>query len=151
MSQAPGRTSRSRARAPATSSMAFDPRGRCSWRYGSLYRMSGTGTTSTDGNDDCAEACRPSIQVTAGRANSGTSFQGTPADVSSGPPSEATLVSLFFDIKKNLHRIDRGGLTIAWPVSLPNGRIPLREPPCPGRQVGEGVSPTLDARGSSSI
>jgi hypothetical protein len=31
------------------------------------------------------------------------------------------------------------------PVSLPNGRIPLREPPCPGRQVGEGVSPTLDA------
>jgi hypothetical protein len=28
---------------------------------------------------------------------------------------------------------------------LPNGRIPLREPPCPGRQVGEGVSPTLDA------
>jgi hypothetical protein len=32
------------------------------------------------------------------------------------------------------------------PVSLPNGRIPLREPPCPGRQVGEGVSPTLDAQ-----
>jgi hypothetical protein len=31
------------------------------------------------------------------------------------------------------------------PVSLPNGHIPLREPPCPGRQVGEGVSPTLDA------
>jgi hypothetical protein len=28
---------------------------------------------------------------------------------------------------------------------LPNGRIPLREPPCPGRQVGEGVGPTLDA------
>jgi hypothetical protein len=26
------------------------------------------------------------------------------------------------------------------------GRIPLRDPPCPGRQVGEGVSPTLDAR-----
>src|SRR5262247_4111812 len=36
--------------------------------------------------------------------------------------------------------------TIAGPVSLPNGRIPLREPPCPGRQVGEGVSPTLDAQ-----
>jgi hypothetical protein len=32
------------------------------------------------------------------------------------------------------------------PVSLPNGRIPLREPPCPGRQVGAGVSPTLDAQ-----
>jgi hypothetical protein len=32
------------------------------------------------------------------------------------------------------------------PASLPNGRIPLREPPCPGRQVGEGVSPALDAR-----
>ena len=32
------------------------------------------------------------------------------------------------------------------PVSLPIGRIPLREPPCPGRQVGEGVSPALDAR-----
>jgi hypothetical protein len=31
------------------------------------------------------------------------------------------------------------------PVSLPFGRIPFREPPCPGRQVGEGVSPTLDA------
>jgi hypothetical protein len=31
------------------------------------------------------------------------------------------------------------------PVSLPNGRIPLREPPCSGKQVGEGVSPTLDA------
>ncbi len=31
------------------------------------------------------------------------------------------------------------------PVSLPNGRIPFRESPCPGRQVGEGVSPTLDA------
>src|SRR6478752_2265121 len=41
--------------------------------------------------------------------------------------------------------VSRGGLTIARPVSLPNGRIPLREPPCPGRQVGEGVSPTLDA------
>ena len=30
-------------------------------------------------------------------------------------------------------------------VSLPTGRIPFREPPCPGRQVGEGVNPTLDA------
>src|SRR5215831_12274536 len=48
--------------------------------------------------------------------------------------------------KNSLHRFDRGGLTIARPVSLPNGRIPLREPPCPGRQVGEGVSPTLDAQ-----
>src|SRR6516164_4849709 len=48
--------------------------------------------------------------------------------------------------KNSLHRFDRGGLTIAGPVSLPNGRIPLREPPCPGRQVGEGVSPTLDAQ-----
>src|SRR6516164_3666941 len=48
--------------------------------------------------------------------------------------------------KNSLHRFDRGGLTTAGPVSLPNGRIPLREPPCPGRQVGEGVSPTLDAQ-----
>ena len=24
------------------------------------------------------------------------------------------------------------------PVWLPSGHIPLREPPCPGRQVGEG-------------
>jgi hypothetical protein len=33
------------------------------------------------------------------------------------------------------------------PVSLPNWPHPLlRDPPCPGRQVGEGVSPTLDAR-----
>src|SRR6516225_5642829 len=48
--------------------------------------------------------------------------------------------------KNSLHRFDRGGRTIAGPVSLPNGRIPLREPPCPGRQVGEGVSPTLDAQ-----
>src|SRR3954449_2096428 len=29
----------------------------------------------------------------------------------------------------------RGGLTLARPVSLPTGRIPFREPPCPGRQV----------------
>ena len=106
--------------------------------------MSGTGTTSTDGNCACAEPCRPSIQATSGRANPGTSLHGTPADVSSGPPSEATLAPFFLDIK-TLHRFDRGGLTIARPVSLPNGRIPLREPPCPGRQVGEGVSPTLDA------
>jgi hypothetical protein len=76
----------------------------------------------------------------AGRDN------GTPADVSSGPPSEATLVSLFFDIKIPSIGLTRGGLTIARPVSLPNGRIPLREPPCPGWQVGEGVSPSLDAR-----
>src|SRR6266511_6023251 len=99
MSQAPGRTSRSRARAPAASSMAFDPRGRSSWRYGSLYRMSGTGTTFTGGNADCADPCRQSIQATSARANSGTSLHGTPADVNSGPPSEATLVSLFFDMK----------------------------------------------------
>jgi hypothetical protein len=33
------------------------------------------------------------------------------------------------------------------PVSLPKWPHPLlRDPPCPGRQVGEGVSPTLDAR-----
>lgn len=25
------------------------------------------------------------------------------------------------------------------------GHIPLREPPCPSRQVGEGASPSLDA------
>ena len=31
------------------------------------------------------------------------------------------------------------------PFCCRNGHIPLREPPCPGRQVGEGVSPTLDA------
>jgi hypothetical protein len=150
MSQAPGRTSRSRACAPAASSMAFDPRGRFSWRYGSLCRMSGTGTASTDGSDDCADPCRPSIQATSARANSGTSLHGTPADVNSGPPSETTAVSLFFDIK-TLHRFDRGGLTIARPVSLPNSRIPLREPPCPGRQVGEGVSPTLDAERSLTV
>jgi hypothetical protein len=70
MSQAPGRTSRSRSRAPATSSMAFDPVGRSLWRYGRLYKMSGTGTTSTGGNDDCADPCRPSIQATSRRANS---------------------------------------------------------------------------------
>jgi hypothetical protein len=64
MSQAPGRASRRRARAPATSSMAFDPVGRSSWRRGNLYRMSGTGTTSTAGNADCAVPCRPSIQAT---------------------------------------------------------------------------------------
>src|SRR5262245_11467560 len=108
MSQAPGRTSRSRARAPPASSMAFDPRGRPSWRYGSLYRMSGTGSTSMDGNDDWADPPRPSIQVTSRRANSGTSFHGTPADVSSGPPSEASSVSLFFDIKA-LHRFTEEG------------------------------------------
>src|SRR5262249_23800411 len=99
MSQAPGRTSRSRARAPAASSMAFDPRGRSSWRDGSVYKMSGTGTASTEGNDDCADPCRPSIQATSGRANSGTSLHGTPADVSSGPPSEASLFYLYFDMK----------------------------------------------------
>jgi AraC-like DNA-binding protein len=54
--------------------------------------MSGTGTTSTDGNGTCAQPGRPSIQATSGRANAGTSLHGTPADVSSGPPSEATLV-----------------------------------------------------------
>src|SRR5262245_51283569 len=102
--------------------------------------MSGTGTASTGGNGDWADPCRPSIQATAGRTDSGTSFHGTPADVSSGPPSEASLPLPFFGIK-NPPWVDPGGLTIARPVSLPNGRIPLREPPCPGRQVGEGVSP----------
>jgi hypothetical protein len=100
MSQAPGRTSRKRARTPAASSMAFDPRGRSSWRYGRLYRMSGTGITSIGGNDDWADPCRPSIQATSARANSGTSLHGTPADVNSGPPSEATLVSLYLRHKK---------------------------------------------------
>jgi hypothetical protein len=31
------------------------------------------------------------------------------------------------------------------PFRCRSGRIPLRDPPCPVRQVGEGVSPTLDA------
>jgi hypothetical protein len=62
--------------------------------------MSGTGTASTDGNDDCADPCRPSIQATSGSADSGTSLHGTPADVNSGPPSGTTVVSLFFDIKR---------------------------------------------------
>ena len=31
-------------------------------------------------------------------------------------------------------------------VWLPSGHIPLREPPCPDRQVGEGVCPALDAQ-----
>ena len=30
-------------------------------------------------------------------------------------------------------------------VWLPSGHIPLREPPCPERQVGEGECPALDA------
>src|SRR5580693_3850173 len=46
---------------------------------------------------------------------------------------------------RNPPSVSRGGLRLARPVSLPTGRIPFREPPCPGRQVGEGVSPTLDA------
>lgn len=29
---------------------------------------------------------------------------------------------------------------LARPASLPTGRIPFREPPCPGRQVGEGTA-----------
>jgi hypothetical protein len=45
--------------------------------------------------------------------------------------------------KSLLHSMRRA--TIARPVSLPNGRIPLRDPPCPRRQIGEGVSPPLDA------
>jgi hypothetical protein len=55
--------------------------------------------TSTDGNGACAQPGRPSIQATSGRANAGTSLHGTPADVSSGPPSEATLVLFFLDIR----------------------------------------------------
>src|SRR5215204_886109 len=66
--------------------------------------------------------CRPSIRATWRRANSGTSVHGTPADVSSGPP--------FFVNIKILHRFGRGGLTIGRPVSLPKGRISLREGPC---------------------
>jgi hypothetical protein len=34
---------------------------------------------------------------------------------------------------------------LSYPFPLPTGRIPLREPPCQGRQVGEGVCPPLDA------
>jgi hypothetical protein len=34
------------------------------------------------------------------------------------------------------------------PFRCRSGRIPLRDPPCPVRQVGEGVSPTLDAGAS---
>src|SRR5262249_38930736 len=47
-----------------------------------------------------------------------------------------------------------GGLALVRPFRCRSGRIPLRDPPCPVRQVGEGVSPTLDAganmAGSSS-
>ena len=48
-----------------------------------------------------ADSGRPSIQATSGRANAGTSLHGTPADVSSGPPSEATLVLFILDIQKS--------------------------------------------------
>src|SRR5262245_40907347 len=93
--------------------------------------MSGTGTTSTGGNDDCAEPCRPSIQATATRANSGTSPHGTPAEVIAGPPSAATSVSLFFDIKDPPSGFDRGGLTnratrfvAKWPHPLAGTTLP---------------------------
>ena len=47
--------------------------------------------------------------------------------------------------RKTLHRLDRGGLTLA-PVSFADpSTSPFGKPPCPGRQVGEGVSPSLDA------
>jgi hypothetical protein len=39
-SHAPGRTSCNRARAPAASIIALEPRGRCSWRYGNLLLSS---------------------------------------------------------------------------------------------------------------
>jgi hypothetical protein len=43
ISHAPGRIFYNRARAPAAS-IIVEPRGRCSWIYGSLFRMSGTGS-----------------------------------------------------------------------------------------------------------
>jgi hypothetical protein len=49
--------------------------------------------------------------------------------------------------KKIPPSFDEEGWLSCDPVSLPNRPHPLlRDPPCPGRQVGEGVSPTLDAR-----
>src|SRR5262249_34800153 len=65
-------------------------------------RTSGTGTASSGGNGVCAVPFRPSIQATSARANSGTSLQGTPADVRSW--------SLCFDMKKP-SVVDRGGQT----------------------------------------
>ena len=70
-----------------------------------------------------------------------------------GQPGSVQLVKLarrrsritWIEKTRNPPSVSRGGLTLARPVSLPTGRIPFREPPCPGRQVGEGVNPTLDA------
>src|SRR5215471_4045027 len=50
-----------------------------------------------------------------------------------------------FDAAKSPPSASRGGQTLARPGWLPTGRIPLREPPCPDRQVGEGECPALDA------
>jgi hypothetical protein len=47
---------------------------------------------------------------------------------------------------KNLLRfLHRGGLVSTTRFVADRGRIPLREPPCPGEQVGEGNDPSLDA------
>src|SRR6266699_3837102 len=35
---------------------------------------------------------------------------------------------------------DRGGRALVRPGLLPIGRIPFREPPCAGTQVGEGIA-----------
>ena len=41
---------------------------------------------------------------------------------------------------------------MASPFCCRSGHIPLsRKPPCPGRQVGEGVSPALDARTGNCV
>ena len=51
-------------------------------------------------------------------------------------------------VMKNPPSVDRGGLTVrATRFVADLAASPFGRPPCPGRQVGEGVSPALDAPG----
>jgi hypothetical protein len=78
------------------------------------------------------------------RADSGTSLHGTPADVRSGPPSERKLYPVFLDMKNPPIGLPRRAdyratrFVAEWPH-------PLAGTTLLGKQVGEGVSPTLDA------
>src|SRR6266536_5755906 len=102
---------------------AFDPVGRSGCRAGRRYKIFGTGSASIGGSAACAEPWRPSIKATWCRANSGTSFQLTPAEVTSGPPSGRMVTGLSLDIK-NLLRVTEEGEHSCDPVCCRSAASP---------------------------
>ena len=125
--------------------MAFDPRGRSSCREGRINSIAGIGISSIDGRGSFAAPCRPSIHSTRARTQSGSSDQGTPDEVT--PPEPATRPSdLHLDIKKPSAGFPRRADIRATGFVAEVAASPCGNHLAQAWQVGEGVSPTLDAK-----